>query len=273
MRRSIAKTLLVGAACSLMVACNSVDQNTLPKEANTFLSEHFNDVPIAQILDTITQLGYTAILENGTIIYFDEFGDWEEINFKKNGTPASILQTLPKGMSTYITENYDESNIKKITKKHFGRNNFVYRVAFNKPNNIELRFAKDGELISNDPEDKRLPSIAKNIIEQFDNANIESVIVDVDGDIEVDLEDKTELEFDRKGNWISMKSKKKALPESILNQLPKAMNKYLSQQYPDQFIRKIEKKSYGYRIWLNKPNDIELCFTKSGNLISEGNEE
>lgn len=269
MRTSITKALLLGAACALMVACNGIGQTELPKEANKFLSEHFSDVPVAQVQDTITQMGYTAILENGVEIDFDEFGEWEEINFKKNEVPNSILQTLPGNMFNYIKENYSESSIKKITKKTFGRNNLNYRLTFNKPNNIELCFNKDGEIISNDPEDKRLPSIAKNLISQFEDAKIATIIVDVDGDIEVCLDDKTEIEFDRRGNWDNIKSKKKALPEGFLKQLPKAMTKYLAQHYPDQFIRKIEKKSYGYHVKLSKPNDIELSFTKSGILINE----
>jgi len=269
MRTSIVKAFLFGLACTSLIACNDVNESKLPKQAAQFLSEHYSDVSITQIMDTITQMGYTAILENGTEIDFDENGEWEEINFKKTEVPASILQSLPQNMSSYIKENYPEASIRKITKKNFGRNKLIYRVAFNKPNKIELCFTKDGDLISNDPEDKRVPSVAKNIISLFEGAEVSTIYVDVDGDIEVELDDKTEIEFDRKGNWYTIKTKNKTLPEKFLKQIPSAMTKYVAKKYPDQFIRKIEKKSYGYRIKLNKPNEIELCFTKNGILINE----
>ena len=273
MRRSLAKTFLFGVICAYFCACNQVDQSDLPQEANAFLTEHFSEVPVDQVLDTITELGYTVILENGSWIEFDENGDWEEINFKKNNVPVSLLKTLPDSMYNHLTQNYQTSSIKKITKKSFGRNNLIYRVNFNKPNNIELSFTKDGELISNDPEDKRLPSVAKKFIEsQFQENEIQYIVTDVDGDIEVTLDDRTDITFDRKGNWFSVKGRKKPLPENFLNTLPKTLNKYIEEKHPEQFIRKIEKKSYGYRVKLNKPNDVELSFTKSGILIDEDDE-
>ena len=272
MRTSTVKAFLLGVACTSLIACNTVNESQLPQEATRFLSEHYSDVPITQIIDTITQMGYTAILENGTEIDFDENGEWEEINFKKTEVPASILQTLPQNMTSYMKENYEGSSIRKITKKSFGRNKLIYRIAFNKPNKIELCFTKDGDLISNDPEDKRVPTVAKNIISLFEGAAVSTIYVDVDGDIEIELDDKTEIDFDRKGNWYAIKTKNKTLPEKFLKQIPSALTKYVTKKYPDQYIRKIEKKSYGYRIKLNKPNDIELCFTKNGILINEETE-
>lgn len=269
MKGSLVKALFLGAACTYLMSCNTVDTSKLPREANEFITNHFSQIPVAQIVDTITQMGYTAVLENGTVIEFDETGDWEEVNFKKNGVPSSLIGTLPEGIASHLAEYYPEASIKKITKKAYGRNNLIYRLTFNKPNNIELSFTKDGEVISNNPEDQRLPSMAKNLIENHFGAGITAINSDVDGDIEVLLEDKTEISFDRKGNWISVKSKKKALPESFMQQMPSAMNKYLAEKHPDQFVRKLERKSYGYHVKLNKPNDIELSFTKSGILISE----
>ncbi len=274
MKRSFLKVLFLGAACTYLVGCNTVDQSKLPRDANEFISSHFSQIPVTQIVDTITQMGYTVVLENGTIIEFDETGDWEEVNFKKNSVPTSLIGTLPEGIAAHLTEYYPEASIKKITKKAYGRNNLIYRLSFNKPNNIELSFTKDGEVISNNPEDQRLPSLAKRFIENQFSAEVTAINTDVDGDIEVVLEDKTEIVFDRKGNWISVKSKKKALPENFLNQLPSAMNKYMAAKHPEQFIKKIEKKGYGFQVKLNKPKELELSFTKNGILIKEeaGNE-
>ncbi|MBR5972956.1 MAG: PepSY-like domain-containing protein [Paludibacteraceae bacterium] len=99
----------------------------------------------------------------------------------------------------------------------------------------------------------------------------------MDGDYNIRLEENTEIEFDRKGNWFEIKiSKSQRLPESVLNLLPKKLNQYIEKNYPEQYIRRIEKKSYGYRVKLNKPNNVELSFTKAGDfqrIESKGSEQ
>jgi len=115
------------------------------------------------------------------------------------------------------------------------------------------------------PNTDSLPSSAKIFLSKhFEGIEITSVEQDLNRDYDVRLENGIEISFDRKGNWEEIKVKKNQFPESILQTLPQQMVNYVKTSYPDQSIRKIERKSYGYRITLNKPNNIELNFTKQG---------
>ena len=215
-------------------------------------------------------MDYETVLENGTEINYNSMGEWEEINFKWNPVPQSFLSELPKKIINFIEENYPDETIHKIERKHFGRKDLIYRIQFHKPNDIEISFSQEGDLISDNPNEKRLPSATKAFIKKhYPESQIVSIVDDVDGDFEVRLDNKTELDFDRKGVWFQLDSKKKPFPNSIIEILPTEMIKYILKNYPEQFIKEVEKKSYGYRVTLNKPNNVELCFTGSGILIEK----
>ncbi len=261
-------TLIVSVG---FTSCNiDSKEKQLPKDIDLFLSEHFQNNEISSIDTTKTLMDYDITLDDGTEIEFTYTGQWEYINLRKNDFPASLLATLPKPLTQYLQENYPDESIRKIEKKSFGRNDFIYRVTLQKPNDIELQFTKEGEIISDDPTGKRLPSNASVFIKKhYPNEIITSLVNDVDGDYNVTLENNTEINFDRKGNWFDIKtSKSNPFPESFMQLLPKTMIKYIEKKYPEQYIRRIEKKSYGYRVKLNKPNNVEISFTKTGEFMS-----
>lgn len=272
MTKYVSGLVLVLCLGGLLVSCNEVQKsnNDLPTEANSFMNAHFKETPIIQINTTSKKMDYETVLENGTEINYNSMGEWEEINFKWNPIPQSFLSELPKKIINFIEENYPDETIHKIERKHFGRKDLIYRIQFHKPNDIEISFSQKGDLISDNPNEKRLPSATKAFIKKhYPESQIVSIVDDVDGDFEVRLDNKTELDFDRKGVWFQLDSKKKPFPNSIIEILPKEMIKYISKNYPEQFIKEVEKKSYGYRVTLNKPNNVELCFTGSGILIEK----
>lgn len=263
-------TSLAALAISLTLSScgNSSNNNDLPKDAKTFLSEHFQQKEISKIEETKMQMDYNVTLNDGTEIDFANTGEWESINFRWNEVPASLMNSLPESINQFIVENYSDKTIHKIEKKFFGRNDFIYRITFHKPDEVELSFTKEGDIISDDPTGKRLPSSAKAFLNKhYPDKAIIAIVNDVDGDYDVRLEENTEIEFDRKGNWFEIKiAKSQRLPGSVLDLLPKKINQYIENNYPEQFIRRIEKKSYGYRVKLNKPNNVELSFSKSGDF-------
>lgn len=272
MTKYVSGLVLVLCLGGLLVSCNEVQKsnNDLPTEANSFMNAHFKETPIIQINTTSKKMDYETVLENGTEINYNSMGEWEEINFKWNPIPQSFLSELPKKIINFIEENYPDETIHKIERKHFGRKDLIYRIQFHKPNDIEISFSQEGDLISDNPNEKRLPSATNAFIKKhYPESQIVSIVDDVDGDFEVRLDNKTELDFDRKGVWFQLDSKKKPFPNSIIEILPTEMIKYILKNYPEQFIKEVEKKSYGYRVTLNKPNNVELCFTGSGILIEK----
>ena len=255
MVKQVSKLAIIICSWGLLTCCS---------EMNT----HFKETPIIQINTTSKKMDYETVLENGTEINYNSIGEWEEINFKWNPIPQTFLNELPQMILDYIDANYPNETIHKIERKHFGRKDLIYRIQFHKPNDIEISFTQKGELISDSPNEKKLPSATKAFLNKhYPESNIISIVDDVDGDFEIRMDNKSELDFDRKGMWFHLDSKKKPFPNSIIQLLPNEMTKYVTKHYPEQFIKEIEKKSYGYRITLNKPNDIELCFTGSGILI------
>jgi hypothetical protein len=115
-----------------------------------------------------------------------------------------------------------------------------------------------------------LPSSARAFLNKhFEDVEILSVEQDIDNDYNVSLENGIDINFERKGIWMEITAKKKLLPEALLKILPKQLCNYIQKNYPEQSIRKVEKKAYGYRIRLNKPNNVELKFTRQGVFVGE----
>lgn len=80
-------------------------------------------------------------------------------------------------------------------------------------------------------------------------------------DYDVMLSGGTEIEFDSKGNWKEIDGNKSALPNSVL---PKAVANYISKNYKDQVVEKIEKEA-GYKVEFI--NDLELKFDSNGKFL------
>lgn len=69
------------------------------------------------------------------------------------------------------------------------------------------------------------------------------------------------LEFDGKGEWISVDCEPDQVPDAII---PAKILEYVSSKYVDNYIVKIEHEWNNYKVELN--NDVELVFDKDGNF-------
>jgi hypothetical protein len=79
---------------------------------------------------------------------------------------------------------------------------------------------------------------------------------------EVRLADGTEIEFDSKGNWKEVESKKNALPTGFI---PAKIQKYAADKFPNTHIKKIERGVLGkYEVKLS--NGLELEFNSDGDF-------
>ena len=120
---------------------------------------------------------------------------------------------------------------------------------------VAVQFAFAGYVITKDAKD--LPLNARNFINQyFSKPQISYIKIDsefLSKKYEVTLTDRTEIDFDKKGNWTEVDCKKGAVPAALKN-------------FPNEIITKIERKGTGIEVEL--ANDFSLKFNKKGQFVS-----
>ena len=128
--------------------------------------------------------------------------------------------------------------------------------------------SSDGPIPANNPADI-LPHTAKQFIEtHFPSANI--VHVDnkqnptTDGTLfDVDLSDKTEIDFDKDGEWREISTDGNV--EIPIVVLPLQVQEYIKANYPGQAIKSIDKDIDDMAVELK--NDIDLVFDLNGKFL------
>lgn len=114
----------------------------------------------------------------------------------------------------------------------------------------------------------KLPEQAQQMLtEYFPKAKVSMIKIDREllrkPNYDVKLVNGTKIEFNNAGKWKSVDCKTRAVPEGLVS---KPIRKYVSKNFPDEKIVKIEKKSSGYEIELS--NDVELKFNLLGQFKS-----
>ena len=130
---------------------------------------------------------------------------------------------------------------------------------------VAVQFAFAGDVITQDA--KQLPLTARNFINQhFTKPQISYIKIENEflqnKKYEVLLADRTEIDFDSKGNWIEVDCKKQAVPTSLI---PAHVKVYVKTNFPNEVITKIERKRRGVEVELG--NDLSLEFNKKGQLV------
>lgn len=87
-----------------------------------------------------------------------------------------------------------------------------------------------------------------------------------DKSYDVIFTDGNKVEFDKQGNWKEVNCKCSAVPASVI---PAAIRKYISENYPDAKVLKIERDKKEYEVKLS--NKWELKFDLQFNLIDIDN--
>ncbi len=82
-------------------------------------------------------------------------------------------------------------------------------------------------------------------------------------DYDVKLVNGWKIEFNNSGKWTSVDCKNSAVPSSII---PNSISKYVSKNFPDVKIVKIEKTTTKYEVSLS--DDVELTFNLLGQFKS-----
>lgn len=130
---------------------------------------------------------------------------------------------------------------------------------------IAVQFAFAGDVITQDV--KQLPLPARNFINQYfskpqiSHIKIESEILQ-SKKYEVLLTDRTEIDFDSKGNWVEVNCNKSAVPAALI---PVSVKEYVKANFPKEIITKVDRSGSGVEVELG--NDYSLKFNKKGKFV------
>lgn len=112
----------------------------------------------------------------------------------------------------------------------------------------------------------QLPAAAKTFVQQ--NFNGKSIVyAEFDnefggGRYEVMLNDGTQIDFDKKGNWDKVDCEMGVVPAALV---PGTIANYVKTNFAGSTVTKIDKERHGYDVELS--NGLELKFNKAGTLI------
>lgn len=112
----------------------------------------------------------------------------------------------------------------------------------------------------------RLPDSARSFIDEyFPETPISYVKKDrglTKSTYDVILQDGTEIEFNKSGEWDTVDCKRAAVPMALV---PVTIAEYVLSNFPGQMIVKIDREPYGHEIEVS--GDLELKFDKNGKLL------
>lgn len=112
MKKIIFTLLAATATVSATMAMNpkNVLTDKLPKEARHLIHSNYRQQAVAKLTtdwDT-TSTHYKAELGNGTVMYFDGYGQWNAIDNPNESLPKGIV---PRRISRYVKKNFPGSDI------------------------------------------------------------------------------------------------------------------------------------------------------------------
>ncbi len=123
----------------------SVDE--IPPKAKQFISTHFGkDGSIVHAEKK--WYSYEVYLANGFEIDFYTDGEWKEIEAHRQEIPSTVINTLPKKISDYITEKFKGWTMTELKKKKYG-----YEIELVNPaagSDVEIKFNHQGDMLKVD---------------------------------------------------------------------------------------------------------------------------
>ena len=135
---------------------------------------------------------------------------------------------------------------------------------------VAIQFTFAGDVITKDM--NQLPLPARNFINRhFTKPQVAHIKIDKDmmksTKYEVLLTDGTEMEFDSKGNWEEVSSKKGQVPASVIPGF--AANYLKAHNFSAEHVTKVERDRKGYEIELG--TGVSFKFDKKGNFVKADN--
>ena len=115
----------------------NVKESSIPSEATNFINTHFAGVKFsyAEREKDDGIITYDITLANGAELTFTESGDWISVDCKASLMPEGIIELIPAGISTYLSEKHIDSKIVSIEKAmggyEIGINDYANELIFN----------------------------------------------------------------------------------------------------------------------------------------------
>ena len=131
---------IVGMAPMLADNDKMITREELPKEAQMFLTQHFEGIEVLYAKadrDMGVVTSYDVVLEGDVKIEFNRSGDWTSVDCEKGQVPNGVL---PRGVLDYVTKRFAEAYVVEIEKGLRG-----YEVKLS--NDIDLEFDKNGKFL------------------------------------------------------------------------------------------------------------------------------
>lgn len=139
MKKLIFSSVIAIAASVFACACSAKDTvvkiQDLPQAIQSFISEHFSNTGVALAIKDGNE--YEVRMDNGWEIEFDNKGQWENIDCKRDEVPASVFSLIPESIAAYLSSNFEKAFVTEISKDHSG-----YDVELS--NGLDLEFSSNG---------------------------------------------------------------------------------------------------------------------------------
>ncbi|MDR3093805.1 MAG: PepSY-like domain-containing protein [Bacteroidales bacterium] len=109
-----------------------------------------------------------------------------------------------------------------------------------------------------------LPKTSREFLKKhFPGAKVSIVTKEWD-DYDVRLNNGFEISFTRNGEWDEVDGNRNAVPQSVIDLLPKAVAIYASEHFPEAQIVSVNREPFGYDVDLS--NGLDLEFDSKGNI-------
>ena len=131
---------IVGMAPMLADNDKIITREELPKEAQMFLTQHFEGIEVLYAkadCDMGVVTSYDVVLEGDVKIEFNRSGEWTSVDCEKGQVPNGVL---PQGVLEYVGKRFAGAYVVEIEKGLRG-----YEVKLS--NDIDLEFDKDGKFL------------------------------------------------------------------------------------------------------------------------------
>ena len=235
--------------------------NTDYAEITTFVSNYFPQTEILTVKAEDDE--YEVKLADGTEISFNLNFEWTHIDCEEgmvyHAVPAELV---PEQIAAYVNANFPDQQIEQIEKEYYG-----WEIELK--NGQEIKFDTNFNVIGNGggngggtPSD--YTEINTFVETYFPQVGILKVEADED-EYDVKLTDGTEITFTLAFEWKSIDCDESSVYGIVPAELvPEQIAAYVTTNYPNQHIDKIEKMANGWEIELS--NGVEIEFDSNFNV-------